>query len=632
MATSRTKFLVILSLLLALLGCMQSMDATAATYTQPGIQTLGPGCTTAFYRDPLCKPCGVGMKASGQYPLTQNLPALGTPAYYTMGDMPDADPKDANVCTTAQWETKWGWTTPVSPSDNDAMVKFLNQDMNFTNTSRIFYISMSGNDATAVMNDPSHPFATMAAVEGGANGQPGIDDNQGGVVVVEGGDWGAAGNPSIYFSPCKFNGGNPCWQLSGSVGHPLLVMGFPGEVVEIQNTSISGDDIDATGSQPPGKNSCCLVVDGLEFWDPAFGEGAGALNIANYADITVENSEFAGWDKIIFSSHTVNALVKDNVFHDMRNHAVYFATAKPLAQGPGDFNFALDQADWLAGTSVGASYHGQIIGNVMYGNGDAGYEPIHINTYMDYPVVEGNIISYSGGTGIGLQTGVYHAFIADNVIFDNGRDCITLFLYASSSQPNLPATLRWNTIENNTCYVGRPSDLIRGTNPAGGVLQNDGVSASGHYIQNTTITNNIIVTYDNGGSQTDQLPLKFEANSYPETDIIQGNLFWSAGPTTGRVMVIASNASPNGGTGTYNFAQFQAFNANFSGNQYADPMFTSASPNFTLTPGTFNFQVSTTSPAANIGANLSALLTPPTPPQLPPAVVTPSPPSNVTVN
>lgn len=621
---------ITIAIVLLMLGCLRTVSAAQGAYTQPGIQIIGPGCTTAFYIDPLCKPCGVGMKSSGQYPLTQNPPAFGTPAYYTMGNMPDADPNDPNVCTTAQWETKWGWTTPVTASDNSAMVKFIQQDVNFSNTSRIFYISMTGNDATAVMNDPSHPYATMAAIESGSDGQPGIDDNQGGVVVVEGGDWGAPGNPSIYFSPCQFNGGNPCWQLSGSVGHPLLVMSFPGEVVDLENTSESNGDIDASGSMRPWKNSCCLVIDGLEFWDPVFGRGA-AINIANYSDITVENSEFAGWDKIIFSSHTVNALIKNNVFHDMRNHAIYFATAKPLSQGPGDFNFTLDQARWLAGTSVGASYHGQIIGNVMYGNGDAGYEPIHINTYIDYPVVEGNIISYSGGTGIGLETGVYHAFIADNVIFDNGRACITLYLY-DASVPNLPATLRWNTIENNTCYVGMPTDYIRGTRPAGGILQNDGSSASGTYIKDTTIKNNIIVTHDIGGTQTGQMPLTFEASSYPETDFIQGNLFWSTGPTTDRLMVIKSGASPNDGAGVYNFAQFQAFNANFSGNQYADPQFASASPNYTLTPGAFNFSVAASSPAANIGANLSDLLTPPTPPLLPPPMVLPSPPGNVAVN
>ena len=141
MTTMRKKLLVVLAVLLSL-GCMRLVGAAPAVYSQPGIQIVGPGCTTAFYIDPLCKPCGVGMKSSGQYPVTQTPPGYGAPAFYTMGDMPDADPNDPTVCTTAQWEAKWGWTTPVSASDNNAMVNYLQQDMHFTNTSRIFYISM----------------------------------------------------------------------------------------------------------------------------------------------------------------------------------------------------------------------------------------------------------------------------------------------------------------------------------------------------------------------------------------------------------------------------------------------------------------------------------------------------------
>ena len=142
------------------------------------------------------------------------------------------------------------------------------------------------------------------------------------------------------------------------------------------------------------------------------------------------------------------------------------------------------------------------------------------------------------------------------------------------------------------------------------------------------------MTYDNGVT-TDQLPFKFETNSYPETDTIEGNLVWSTGPTTGRVMVVSNDASPNGGAATYNLSQFQAFNANFSGNQYGNPQFESASPSFTLTPGAFNFAVPRASPAARLGANLAApLLAPPPIPQLPPTEATqgtPAPPTHLTV-
>ena len=131
----------------------------------------------------------------------------------------------------------------------------------------------------------------------------------------------------------------------------------------------------------------------------------------------------------------------------------------------------------------------------MYNNGASGYEPIHINAYIDYPVVEGNIVSFSGGSAFALQTGVYHALIRNNLFFDNGRDCGTLYLY-DHGDPTIPATLRWNTIENNICYVGNPADDIRGTNPGGGIVQEDNTQTPGHYIKDTVIRNNIIVTYN----------------------------------------------------------------------------------------------------------------------------------------
>ena len=179
--------------------------------------------------------------------------------------------------------------------------------------------------------------------------------------------------------------------------------------------------------------------------------------------------------------------MKNSVFHDMMFHAIYFgysASGGHLSQGPGDFNFAVDEERYRAGKSRGASYGGRIIGNVMYNNGAFGYEPIHINTYIDHPVVEGNIVSFSGGTAFALQTGVYHALIRNNLFFDNGRDCGTLYLY-DHGDPTVPATLRWNTIENNICYVGSGIDCHSRHEPGGwdhaeGQYTNAGALHKGH--------------------------------------------------------------------------------------------------------------------------------------------------------
>ncbi len=315
---------------------------------------------------------------------------------------------------------------------------------------------------------------------------------------------------------------------------------------------------------------------------------------------TFVNCEFAGWHQIMFGDHTVDALIKNSVFHDMMFHAIYFGFGgKGLSQGPGDFNFTLDEQRFLAGQSLGASSRGRIIGNVMYNNGASGYEPIHINAYIDNPVVEGNIVSFSGGSPFSLQTGVYHAVIRNNLFFDNGRDCGTLYLY-DHGDPTVPATLRWNTIENNICYVGRPNDAIRGTNPGGGIVQRDNTESPGHYIKDTMIQNNIIVTY-NEAPGAPQVAFDFERNSYPKSDTIRGNIIWNSAPgasSSDRVMSISADAIPGGAdAGNYDFNGFQAFSPNFSENLYANPEFKHASPALGMTPDAFNFELPSTSPA-----------------------------------
>jgi hypothetical protein len=541
----------------ALLGCLQPLNAAPP-------EIIGPGCTTAFFIDRDCSGYGVGVKSSGVYPLSQGA-HVGTPAWYTTGDRPDADDEDPTVNTTAQWQAKWG-------ADNAAMIRFLRIRKAFSNTGRIFYLSQTGDDRSATPNDPRRPFRSMAPI------LTALEDLRGGAVIIRGGEW-----TDLNFNPCRYNEGNPCFNLSGSEGHPVYVMAYPGERVQT-NRAIS------SVTYAPFPHVCCVTIDGLIFRADRYGLG-DAFFSADTTSWTFINCEFAGWHQIIFGDHTRDALVKNSVFHDMMFHAVYFGSTGHLSQGPGDFNFALDEARYRAHKSPGASYGGRIIGNVMYNNGAYGYEPIHINTYIDHPVVEGNIVSFSGGTAFALQTGVYHALIRNNLFFDNGRDCGTLYLY-DHGDPTHSATLRWNTIENNICYVGSPRDEIRGTNPAGGIVQEDNTKTPGHYIKDTVIRNNIIVT-NNHAPAWAQAPFEFGRNSYPETDTIRNNIVWSSASgasSADRVMSVSADASPGEkGSGSYAFAQFEMLSSNFAANRYADPEFKNASPALTLTPGSFNF-------------------------------------------
>lgn len=537
-------------------------------------EILASGCTTAFFIDKDCSGYGVGVKSSGVYPLSQGQP-VGTPGWYTTGDKPDADNEDPTINTTEQWQAKWG-------IDNAGMVRFLQTRKNFSNTRRIFYLSQTGNDSHAKINDPRRPFRSMAPI------LTELEDLKGGAIIVRGGVW-----TDLNFNPCPYNDGNPCFNLSGSEGHPVYVMAYPGERVQTNRgiTSVT---------YRPFPHVCCVTIDGLIFRADRYGLGDG-FSGSDTTSWTFVNCEFAGWHQILFGDHTVDAVVKNSVFHDMMFHAIYFGFGgHGLSQGPGDFDFVLDEQRYRDGRSPGASYRGRIIGNVMYNNGASGYEPIHINAYIDYPVVEGNIVSFGGGSPFALQTGVYHALIRNNLFFDNGRDCGTLFLYDKPDNHMIPATLRWNTIENNICYVGRPTDVIRGTNPGGGIVQKDNTESPGHYIKDTVIRNNIIVTY-NKAPGAPKVAFEFERNSYPKTDTIRDNIIWSSAPESSPadlVMSVSTDAVPGGAdAGEYNLDGLQAFSANFAGNQYANPEFKNASPALVMTPGAFSFNFLSTSPA-----------------------------------
>jgi hypothetical protein len=536
----------------------------------------GVGCTTAYFIDKDCDGYGVGKKSSGTYTLGYNGNTQGNPGIYTTGDLPDADDSDPTVSTTAQWQAKWGTT-------NAGMVNFLQQRKGFTNTSRVWYVSLTGNDSTGAVNDPTHPYATMAPIV------TALHDLQGGAVIVRGGSWGT----SLSFNPCE--AGNPCYHVTGTLANPVYVMAYPGEKVE----TARGITVDI--SYWPNKTTGNVTYDGLTLTAALYGTGDG-VSMTDADHVTFLNCEFVGWHQLFWGNHSEDITVKDNVFHDMMYHAVYFGWYGMTYGLNVDFDFVADAAAYTAGTSVGASYRGKVLGNVMYNNGSAGYEPIHVNTFIDSPVVEGNIVSYSGGTGIGLQTGVYHASVRNNVLFDNGVCAVTAYVYSADS-----ATLRWNTIENNTIYVGNPSDVIRDQGPGCAVIMQNDATAH-HDIRDFTIRNNVMVTYNSGGNA--QPIFRFNRDSYPDTHVIQNNILWSNVGTpsaSDRVAVIGATAFPDGhAQGDYNFTQFQAYGTNISGNLYANPGLTAAATTYTLTPELFNFTPLAGSPAIGAGTTTGA--------------------------
>ena len=221
--------------------------------------------------------------------------------------------------------------------------------------------------------------------------------------------------------------------------------------------------------------------------------------------------------------------------------------------------------------ACGASYNAKVLNSAMYGNGNGGYEPLHINDLMNGVVVANNRISFNGGNCLAMQTGVYNAWIENNLCFDNAKDNVEMVI----GQSDVSSTLNWNAIRNNIFWSGNPANEIRGAGGAfGGINQSMSYGTNGpyaipgsHYIKNTTITGNKFVGYYN--ASTGNAALEFGSisspiaiDAYPETDTVSNNLLWStySGNPTSYAMTIAPNASATWVNGTYPFSGGSACN------------------------------------------------------------------------
>lgn len=529
-------------------------------------EAIGMGCTTAYFIDKDCDGHGVGVKSDSAYRLDGVVVDIP-------GDMPDADDMDPDVNTTETWQAKWG-------TDNAGMVRFLQERKGFHNTSRIFYVALDGDDATAVINDPGHPFKTGGAVERL------VRDRQGGAIIYRGGDWGT--------KKLLYGGVAP----TGSPGHPLYVMVYPGERVITSNT--------IGGGGTPGDAIGDITWDEFTFRSGTLTLG-DPVSYNDSSRVGLINNDFIGWHQVFFGNHTRDVIIEQNLFRQFAAHSVYFAQATPLGADPpldanGDTDF--DAAEKLYRKRLvgggGPSFRGKMRNNVSYNSGASGYDPFHLNAYMTGMLIDGNIITYSGGASIGLQTGVYDATMTNNVIFDNGRDSITPVLASVQA-----TTMKRNKLINNTILVGPGTDGIRGANPSHGV--NIGttpglVKPGPHWHKDYTIDNNIIAT--NIG--TGRFPFVFGNASYPDTYDIATNILWDSNPNAAPlpnkvVMKVSPTAGGGIAGGNYSASQLQSLSPRFTGNIFADPKFTSASYGFTKTPGKFNLRPLAGSPAIDAG-------------------------------
>ena len=554
---------------------------------------IGRGCTTVYYIDKDCDGYGLGKRSNNTYNVGFNGRPVGE--YYSLGqpwggqtgDLADADDNDPTVNTAASWTAKYV-AAPGGPAQiNAGIVTFLQTVKGFTNTSRVYYVALDGDNATGVVNDPSKPYASAAALISA------FRDVQGGVIVFRGGLWTDHGL-----------NGNCCQHIWGSAAKPVYIMAFPGERVETTKRIYNDPNY------APKKEFGYVTYDGFIMRAPAYAQG-DAFTLIDTDSVTIRNIEFAGWHQILLNNHNRDSVIEDCVFQDMQFHTVYFGSYGFVnPKNTGDWDFVADEAAYVANYNVGSGqpnhtpgsqYRGIIRNNVMWNTGDSGYEPIHVNTYGRDFLVEGNIVSYSGGSAVGIQTGMYYTTIRNNLFFNNGACAVSFYLSNVNS-----ATIRYNTIENNTVWAGSGEVSIRNKTPMCFVSAYNSIAPGNgvHYIKDITVRNNIAVVdlYDqsSGSPQFD-----FMTDSYPNTWAIYNNVLWSmatGASVTDKVMVIHDEAYGAGTSidaGTYNFTEFQAYGGgtSFRNNLYGDPQFVAASKAWVTELGSFNFRLQSTSPA-----------------------------------
>jgi hypothetical protein len=371
-------------------------------------------------------------------------------------------------------------------------------------------------------------------------------------------------------------------------------------------------------------------------------------------NITLSDLECGGYDHCFEpAAGSRNIIVTQSLFDSTTSHAIYPVSAdgSPQSLYPGAGLFNCSTLMWQANnTNHNPHINFVTTGNIFLYSGQAGLEAIHYNAEICGGEIGSNIIVGGGGTGIGLQTGAQDVLVDNNVIANNSSAGITLSVYGCDNNGSAatagqigstcdsgytagthyyPNMLNGNRIVNNTIWTGTnspngasPVCQTACATPSYGIYVYDYSQGTPdtRWIKNTTIANNVIVTFNRGSYPQ----FDFLVNSWPETNTIASNLLFNAstGNSAVYVMHIASaadctsanhpywvctgagkwndtqnfSASP----GNYSFATFQNYNtAKNGGNRWGDPQFVSANPSLYNQPHLFNFRLLSGSAAVN---------------------------------
>ncbi len=417
---------------------------------------------------------------------------------------------------------------------------------------RVFFLSLSGSDTTGDGSE-ANPYNSWNKV------RPLLC--AGDMVIYRGGDYA----PGVGSNPYRIDGNG----LQGTAENPIVIMAYPGEQVTL-NASYSAMVLGSQSS--PTRH---VVVDGIDcFWG---GEGVAGIEFYFTHNLTLRNIVIEGFARGVFA------------FQDLRDILIENVICRESWDLPnGTHGFYLGEREY-PNSDITVRHC------LAYRNGRHGFQH---NGRCERMVLEGNLFHSNLLAGISLIDGSHHGVFRDNLVFNNNRQGIVLYVYGEfgTQEPNTD-----NLFEYNTVWVGRHTGVGTGTPPrdysAIVFSIDDGPGGSIPDPENYTMTNNVfrrnILETDNGPT------FRLAELVHGATTVVEDNLFHKTvglGDGSSPNDLVLSSPQTDGSHSVvtsseywWGFARFATLTPLIRRNTYAPPLFADVKHSYATTPELFDF-------------------------------------------
>ena len=498
---------------------------------------------------------------------------------------PDADDFDPTVNTAAQAIAKWGSIAGLIAHRQTTYANLGLQS--FPPPTAIWYVSPTGNDSTCAANNASLPCATFAHTFSVMA--------TGSLILPRGG---------VYSEMITMPSGTSTSVMNGIMSYPGELAVFDGSILS-HNADIQALDTDY------------WYIDGLKVTngvgDCINGGSTGTSGSSTFHDIIlrhVEGSGNCGLGTAQFINGLVNVTFEYGAYHDNDcpggncQHGLYLGS------------------DEIPSSNV------TVRRNLFFNND---WNGLHFNGRVTNLIVDQNV-SYSNGiAGLDFQEGVSNSFIRSNLVFDNANG-ITLVDYPGNcpSQgltPGLHAICPYdqinNVFENNTIYsTGNITTAVAnpGTSPQGcpeGVLYcenavitvNNNTSPLVGNLGSNTYRNNILVNYGYSelypsivfADPLNAVTCDSTCLGWATSSTFANNQFWQSDGVAGSAAFSLGGGYTNP---VLSIAGAISAGLTVTNSSWGNPAFVAASPTYSNSPTSFNFQLTPSSPAVAAGSSV----------------------------